>query len=457
MNQKLVDTVVHAVLYEGYILYPYRASAKKNRQRFTFGRVYPEAYAAAQNGAEPCSMQTECLVEGFPSAALDITVRFLHPMARDVGELSVPMERMPAADNPDFFHVVPELLLDGTHHASWQEAVERAVPVPAVTLRELLDRPRTLPFAFPAARSLEPIRDRAGLIAGVIVRRQEAVAGSIELSAEPAAAAVTKISVRILNQTPEPRDLFDDDDAEIVMRTFASTHTILHVRDGAFLSMIDPPAAHARAASQCRNLGTYPILVGDEAAQERDTLISSPIILYDYPKIAAESPGDLFDAGEIDEILTLRIMTMTDEEKREMRNVDAHARQILERTEALPSGDLLKMHGVMRATDHLGSGGGGMDEAFFNPAAKKETVSINGILHRQGDLVRVRPKHRADAMDMALAGRIAMIESIEQDAEDKTHLALVLEDDPGRDLGLARMPGHRFFYGADEVEPLEGK
>jgi len=97
------------------------------------------------------------------------------------------------------------------------------------------------------------------------------------------------------------------------------------------------------------------------------------------------------------------------------------------------------------------------DEDFFNPPAKQETVSIGGVVLRQGDLVRVRPRNRADAIDMALAGRIAMIESIELDAEDKTHLALVVEDDPGRDFGMARMPGHRFFYGADEVEPLEGE
>lgn len=179
-------------------------------------------------------------------------------------------------------------------------------------------------------------------------------------------------------------------------------------------------------------------------------MISSPIILYDYPKIAPESPGDLFDSAEIDEILTLRIMTMTEAEKREMRSVDAQARRILERTEALPGGDLLKMHGVMRGQTPVG-------EAFFNPATKMETVSIQGILHKKGDLVRVRPKRRADALDMALAGRVAMIESIEQDAEDRTHLALVLEDDPGRDLGLARQTAHRFFYGTDEVEPLEGE
>jgi hypothetical protein len=179
-------------------------------------------------------------------------------------------------------------------------------------------------------------------------------------------------------------------------------------------------------------------------------MVSSPIILYDYPKIAPESPGDLFDSGEIDEILTLRIMTLTEEEKREMRGVDEQARRILERTETLSGGRLLEMHGVMRGTAAL-------DEAFFNPASRLQTVTVNGIVLRQGDLVRVRPKARADAMDMALAGKVAMIESIEQDAENKAHLALVLEDDPGRDLGLLRQPGHRFFYGTDEVEPLEGE
>ncbi|MEI9999366.1 MAG: hypothetical protein WDO13_09460 [Verrucomicrobiota bacterium] len=465
MNQQLVDTVVNAVLYEGYILYPYRASAKKNRQRFTFGRVYPEDYAVAQLGAEPSTMQTEVLVDGLPRAArLEIAVRFLHPMERDIGELSVPMRDLPAPDNPDFFHLVPELVVDGVHHATWQEAVERSVALPAVTLEELLEQPRRVPFIFSPTRTLEPIRDRQGWIAGVIVRRQETVRGEVELTAEPVDAAVTKVGVRVLNQTPVPRGDFDDNE-EVIMRTFASTHTILHVEEGAFLSLIDPPAAHAQAAALCRNLGAWPVLVGDDRVPERDTMIASPIILYDFPKIAPESPGDLFDAGEIDEILTLRIMTMTDEEKREMRNVDAQARRILERTEALPNEQLLKMHGVMRGGGN-GNGGeprppgaedGQTHESFFNPTSRVESVSIQGIVHRQGDLVRVRPKGRADAMDIALAGRIAMIESIEQDAEDKTHLALVLEDDPGRDLGLARMPGHRFFYGTDEVEPLEGE
>ena len=77
-------------------------------------------------------------------------------------------------------------------------------------------------------------------------------------------------------------------------------------------------------------------------------MLSSPIILYDYPQIAPESAGDLFDGTEIDEILALRILTLTEDEKREMRDGDERARQILERTEALPEEQFLKLHGVLR-------------------------------------------------------------------------------------------------------------
>ena len=449
MNRELIDTVVHAVLYEGYILYPYRASARKNKQRFTFGRVYPQAYHDAQNGAEPYTMQTECLVEGPPSAHLEIIARFLQPMERDIGQLAAPMREMPAPNNPDFFHVVPELEIDGQLYQSWMEAVERALEIPAMSLGELCAEARTIPFHFVATRSLEPILDANDHIAGVIVRGQEAIAGAVEISGTPVGQELVKVTVRIVNRSPVPVDDLDDTN-EIVMRTLASTHTILHLRGGDFVSLIDPPEVHAQAAAACKNSGTWPILVGEEAKHERDTMVSSPIILYDYPQIAPQSPGDLFDSGEIDEILTLRIMTMTDEEKREMRGVDEQTRRILERTESMPSGDLLKMHGVMRGSNK-------MDEEFFNPSTKPTTVSVQGVTLKTGDLVRVRPKSRADAMDMALAGKVAMIESIEQDAENKLHLALVMEDDPGRDLGMMRQPGHRFFYGADEVEPVEAR
>jgi hydrogenase maturation protease len=408
MTSTLIDALANAVLYEGHILYPYRASAKKNRRRFTLGRVYPEACDIAENGVKPCLMQTQCLVEAPPSATLAVTVRFLHPMERDIGALAAPLRKLPAPDNPDFFHVVPELEIEGTHYPSRQEAVERAIRTPALTLSALRDELRKIPFSLVACRSIEPILDHRQHIAGVIVRKQEAIAGRVELKAEPVNASVFKITVRIVNQTPVPSSLLHDPD-EIVMRTLASTHTILRVENGEFISLIDPPPTYARAAEVCRNIGAWPILVGEEQKNEHDTMVSSPITLYDYPKITPESPDDLFDPVGIGG------------EKRGMGGEEV------------------------------------LDEPLFNPAMRLETVSINGVSLRKGDMVRVRPKSRADAMNPALAGKIAMIESIGQDAENKTHLALVLEDVPGREPGLLRQPGHRFLYGTDEVEPLEGE
>jgi hydrogenase maturation protease len=245
-------------------------------------------------------------------------------------------------------------------------------------------------------------------------------------------------------------------------------------------------------------LGTWPILVGDEEMGERDTMLSSPIILYDYPRIAPESTGPLFDGTEIDEILALRILTMTDAEKAEMRNVDVQARRLLERMETMPQDSLLKMHGRMSPADSAGvrghtaspsessskkdaSGSSALPipmepqlsssvsgspppegqgsssiefDDFFKPHAPIESVSVGGVRVRGGDRVRIHPKGRADLLDMALDGRTAIVEAIEQDAERRIHLALVLEDDPGKDLGMLRQPGHRFFYAIEEIEPL---
>jgi hypothetical protein len=448
MNSELLDKIVNAVLYEGYILYPYRASSKKNRQRFTFGRVYPEEYSIAQKGAEPCAMQTEVLVRTpSPETALNISVRFLHPMAREVGVLPKRISEMPIAGEPDF-QLVNEKLIGEKLCQTWQESVERMVEVRQLVLREPGSATAVTEFHFEASRALEPIRDQEK-IAAVFVRRQEALRGAVETAIAKIDDQVFKVTVRIVNRTPVPASELQDQDA-IVMRTFASTHTVFHVRGGEFISLLEPPPEYEAAARACQNINTWPVLLGEAGKGERDTMLSSPIILYDYPQIAPESAGNLFDGAEIDEILTLRIMTMTDEEKREMRGVDDHARRILERTEMLPDDHLLKMHGMMRATPAEQS-----HDEFFNPATKLESAIVAGVELRKGDKVRIWPKKRADIMDMALEGKVATIEALEEDVEKQVHFALVIDDDPGRDMGLLRQSGHRFFYSADEVEPLK--
>jgi hypothetical protein len=336
MNLKLVERIVNALLYEGYILYPYRASAVKNQRRWNFGVIYPQDYSLSQGGAEASSMQTECLLLGDRRAKLDVKIRFLHLLARTAG-----------AD----LHAAEPLEIGATIPASWQEAVEREVDAPGIDLSEIVAEPRRMTFAFPAMREATPLFDSGGQAVGVIARRQQFIEGTVEVAAERAGDGLFKVAVRILNLTP-PEDACNESRDEALMRSLISTHTILGVRRGEFVSLLDPPEAFREAAAGCRNIGAWPALVGEEG--ERDCLLSSPIILYDYPQVAPESAGDFYDGTEIDELLTLRVLTMTDQEKQEMRLVDERARQILERTETLSPERLMKLHGAARSLRRFG-------------------------------------------------------------------------------------------------------
>jgi hydrogenase maturation protease len=343
MNQELVDKIARAVLYEGYMLYPYRPSVK-NRQRWTFGGVYPQAYSLAQGGTDACTMQTECLVRASRAARLEGKVRFLHLQSRIIGLLTQPLTELPAGGEPAF-RAVERLQVGDQLWQTWQEAVEREVPLDDVDLSGLAREALSREFAYPAWRKWEPLSGPAGEAAGVVVREQEAIAGTVELSAEDAGDGLIKVRLRILNRTPlERADQRSRDEA--LMRSLVSTHTVLGVRGGEFISLLDPPELCRQLAAGCRNEGTWPVLVGELG--EKDTLLSSPIILADYPQVAPESPGDLFDATEIDEILTLRILALTDEEKRAMAAVDERARALLHRTETLTGEQLLRLHGVVR-------------------------------------------------------------------------------------------------------------
>ncbi len=337
MNRALVDRIVNAVLYEGYVLYPYRPSVK-NRQRWTFGGLVPQEYSQVQG--DDWSNQTECLVHGSPATVLEATVRFLHLTERLAGAVDPPVQEW-IESTP--FRAVESLQVGGSQFHTWQEAEERAVELPAVPLGEILDRPRRQVCAFPGRRWHEPLRHE-GAIVGVLVRQQHAIKGVIETQAREIDGGLFRVTLRVLNQTtldgqPSSRDA-------AMLRALVSTHAILHVRQGGFVSLMDPPEEWREAAGGCKNVGTWPVLVGEE--REKDTILSSPIILYDYPQVAAESPGSLFDGTEIDEILTLRILTLTDEEKKAAAALDGRVRDLLVRTESLPREDLVGMHGTMR-------------------------------------------------------------------------------------------------------------
>ena len=347
MNFEALEKVANAVLYEGFLLYPYRKSSVKNQQRWHFGTIGPVG------GADRNLMQTQCLVEGDWETAglrtsIDVKIRFLQG---DVEREVVLSQLSPAA--------VPERHL----------------------------------FSFP------PIQ------------------GAVETEWKRIAERVFRLSVRILNLS----------DVRSGACSMLSAHTLLGVHHGSFISLLDPPEEYREEAALCQNLGTWPVLAGREG--EHTLMFSSPIILYDYPQIAPESPGDLFDGTEIDEILTLRVLTLSEEEKQEVRGGDDRARAILDRTEGLPPEAFAKMHGAIRG---------------LRNASK--------LQFREGDRVRLHPRKKADIFDIALDGKIAIVESVERDFEDKVHLAVTVEDDPGREFGVARQIGHRFFFGPEEVE-----
>ena len=344
MNAWLVEEVANAVLYEGYVLYPYRALSVKNRQRWNFGIVYPRAYSSQQDGADSWWMRTECLARSGSSDPLRVKVRFLQLTMRFIGQLQAPVPHLPQGELPPV-QFVERLEVDDRILHPWQEAVERDVSLNLGSLHELARQPFRQTFAIAAHHDVEQVSDRSGLVVALTIREGQGGEGAIEADAEPLGCDLYRIGVTIRNLAPfECAERKSRDQA--LMHSFISTHTILFLECGEFISLLDPPEELIEACAKCRNTGTWPVLAGEEG--QRDTVLSSPVILYDYPRIAPESPGALFDGTEIDEILTLRILTMTDNEKREMRDVDARTRQILERTEALAPEQLMRLHGEMR-------------------------------------------------------------------------------------------------------------
>jgi hydrogenase maturation protease len=321
MNLERVNQIAKAVLYEGYMLYPYRPSSVKNRQRFNFGVLYPRSYCDTEGGSAASCMRTEFLVIGSARAQLEVKLRFLQL----------------------------QLMSGGSSHArppvdQWQEAVEREISVPKLPLETLMFGPAQQIFQFPLETITTETTTGDETPAGQVVRTQKEICGQITISIEPIRVELFRVRVDVVNSTvPDKSDCGRD---EALLHSLASTHVVLGIEKGEFVSLLEPPEALQDLAKQCQNTGVWPVLVGDPG--DRDTLLASPIILYDYPQIAPESPGDLFDGTEIDEILSLRIMTLTDEEKREIRESDERARQILERTDNMLAEQFMKLHGAVR-------------------------------------------------------------------------------------------------------------
>lgn len=358
-----VEKIADAILYEGYLLYPYRKSALKNQHRFNFGLLAPNDY-----------FQTQVLVLGNAEKLTSI-VRFLQIQHRQTID----------AEGND----VDKLEIDGQIFETWDEVIERNI-----------ETSETTEFCFTSNYFSEIVADGKAKF----VHQINQICGQIEIEKEQIRDNLHRWTIKIFNRNQSEQ--------------FISTHAILSVENAELVSLLEYANEFENEVKTLQQKGLFPVLI------EKNIMLASPIILYDYPKIAPESVGDFYDATEIDEILTLRILTMTDAEKHEAISLDSRAEKILQQAQKT---ELMNLHGAFRENNR--------------------TLKI-------GQKVRLKPKKSADAFDIFLENQIAVIESIEEDFEGRKHFAVVLEADEGRNFGFDKFIGHCFFFAEDELEIL---
>ena len=439
-------SVANAVLYEGYLLYPYTASAGKNRIRWQFGVVVPRAYSSAGTG-ETAEQQTEILLEtaaaGDAPARVTVLLRFLHVEAR----------RVEAFDG-GAYTPVESLAVGGTTYLTFDEALEREL---TVTLDALPGAPHVTPVTFEAGTTEEILRDAGGTVLGRVVRECWPLRGSLSVEVEPAGddAALRKLRVRVENDS----EVVAGERAGALRTAFVSTHVLLAAENAKFVSVLDPTPAAAEATKSLKNRHLFPVLVGEAAADEQRAalVLASPIILYDFPQVAPQTDADAFDGTEIDELLTLSVLSLPDAERDEARATDPRARAIIERAERFDVHDLARVHaGALHRVGAPPPGAAPLDP--FDPFASIDVpaldcVFVNGTKVAKGSAVRLHPKRRADVWDMFLDGKAATVRAIHQDVEDLLYVAVTVDDDPASDMH--EWYGRSFFFYPDEIEPLE--
>ncbi len=344
MNLERVEQIADAILYEGYMLYPYRPSSVKNQRRWNFGVLCPQSYCELEPGSETSLMQTECLLKVGSNTRLTVKVRFLQIVERSIGRLKDGLGDRPESHDKHL-EFVDRLELDGRVYQPWQEAVARELVYEDLDPSSL-GSTSPLHFSLFEGDSLEYLQDAQQQRQGAILRQWQTLTGVVEIQTKNCRDDIIRLTVRVENRSrfaPTVTDNFYGREAALPF-SLVSAHAILGVENGGFLSLLDPPAGLEDLAAQCENKGAWPVLAGEDVT----AVLASPIILYDYPAIAPESAGNLFDATEIDEILSLRILTLTEDEKREMRESDDRARDLLDRTESMPDEQFIKLHGVLR-------------------------------------------------------------------------------------------------------------
>lgn len=427
--------VADAVLYEGYLLYPYRGTSSKNQSRWQFGVLGPCGAAEAGLG-EDAAISAEFLLEG--AQALTLVVRFLQLQRRRA-------ER----ETGHGFAPVDELTTPGGSWLTWDEAVECEISCGPIALG---DEPVSLPLTADSGIDVEL------LDGGRLVRERQEVCGVLTVASQPDG-DLRRVSVRVDNTGVTARDTGD-----AIARSMIGTHLIGQVVGGRFISLLEPPRAATDAVSRCRQHRCFPVLAGPPGAY--DTLLISPIILYDHPEVAEQSDTALYDCTEIDEILTLRVTTMTEQEKAQARATDPRAARIIDACDAMSPEAMARLHGVLRDPHALRASTGLVPEIpegieWWDPLADNavrpeiDAVLVNGVRVARDSRVRLRPRRNADAQDIFVAGKTARVTSVHEDVDGNKHVAVVVDEDPAADLH--DWYGRYLYFSPDEVEPLQSQ
>jgi hypothetical protein len=451
--------VADAVLYEGYVLYPYRASSAKNQVRWQFGVLAPRQFAVV-DGSEKWEQQTEVIVEVGRTATVDLRVRFLQVQARTVEAGTAATGFTPVA-SLDF---APS---DGDRRlwTTWEEAVEHSLDIDGVDVATIGER--ATPFTVAPFRDVELLGD-----VGRVVRERWPIEVVVRIATEevPGPYPLRRLRVRVENLTEWGGAEHRRDEAN--RHALVGVNVLLHAHDAKFLSSLDPPEFARGAVASCTNLNAFPVLIGD--AGDDTTILSSPIILYDRPEVADESPGDMCDATEIDEILALRVLTLTDDEKSEARATDARAAAIIDRVDDFAPEIFERLHGAIRSLrpavrtqsqDPVSQIPAPQNRvSWWEPAVDAEvdpwtdTVVIAGTAVGKGSKVTLRPGHRrTDAQDLFLAGMTATVAGVFSDVDGDQHIAVTVDDDVEGSEGateLHRWHGRFLYFHPDEVEPV---
>jgi hypothetical protein len=437
--------IADTVLFEGYMLYPYRANDAKNRVRWQFGVLAPPAFAAA-DPSERDFLYTDCLLEGH-DVTVSVHVRFLHVQRRTV-----------AAVGKDGFADVESLDVGDASYLPWDEAVLDET-VASFALPGLGPAFDSAEIHAPAGSETELLR-ADGEVVGRLVRERAALDAVLTIEAVPVPGpyGVRRLRLRLENRTAwKPGNTPDRPDA--LRHALVAAHLLIEVSGGAFVSLIDTPEWARAYAAECSQIGAFPVLAGPPG--DRRLVLASPIILYDHPQVAPESSSQFCDSTEMDEMLTLRTLTLTDEEKRQVRGSDPRGAALVDEIDALGPAVLERLHGAIRSMSSLARPAEpSPDEVvpWWDPISERgvdpdtDFVMIDNVPVGRGAAVRLRPgSRRADAQDMFLDGRAATVEAVLLDVDGGSHLAVTLDELAEDGVN----PHGRFLYfGPDEVEPI---